>query len=385
VAPRETVERSDDGPAAALRERLAAVADPSGFIPFDRFMETALYADGVGYYARSGGPLGPSGDFYTAPHVDPLFGESLARRLRSVRATLPRPERFRVVELGPGDGTLAASVITGLRPAEGIPPVDYVLVERSPGLRARAREHARASAERTGGSVEVADSLAALGPVQGAVIANEFLDAQPARRLQWSGHGWAELGVRLEGGRVVPAHAPVTEPVPGPPLPRADEPGTVVEVSPAAEAAVREIADHLAAGLCVLIDYGMDEPELLAAHPRGTLEAVRGHRSLPDPLEAPGQADLSAFVNFRRIRAAARAAGLVEVAFERQAEALGRWGFPVLLEEALRTAPSPAEAVRRRLAAKNLLFGFDRFQVLELAAAASAPALVISPGEEDRA
>jgi len=80
-------------------------------------------------------------------------------------------------------------------------------------------------------------------------------------------------------------------------------------------------------------------------------------------------------VNFTRVRAAARAAGLVEVAFRRQAEALGEWGFPALLDSALRAAPNAEARVRRQLAAKNLLFGFDRFQVLELAPPASAERL----------
>ena len=150
-------------------------------------------------------------------------------------------------------------------------------------------------------------------------------------------------------------------------LPGALPAGCVVEVSPAAEALVREVADHLTGGRAIFIDFGLDERELLAAHPHGTLAVVRGHREVHDPLDDPGNSDLSMFVNFRRIRAAARAAGLTESLFERQAEALGRWGFPKLLDEALRATNSPADEVRFRLAAKNLLFGFENFWVLELA------------------
>jgi len=94
---------------------------------------------------------------------------------------------------------------------------------------------------------------------------------------------------------------------------------------------------------------------------------VRGHRSVRDPLATPGATDLSVFVNFTRVRAVATAAGLQELAFRRQAEALGDWGFPRLLEEALRAAPSAEAEVRVRLSAKNLLFGFERFRALELA------------------
>ena len=131
----------------------------------------------------------------------------------------------------------------------------------------------------------------------------------------------------------------------------------------------------MARGLFVLLDYGMEETELWSAHPSGTLAAVRRHHSVNDPFGAPGSTDLSVFVNFTRIREACTAAGLVQLEFGRQAEALGRWGFPALLETELRAARSPEEEVRTRLATKNLLFGFDRFQVLELAAPESADVL----------
>jgi SAM-dependent MidA family methyltransferase len=111
----------------------------------------------------------------------------------------------------------------------------------------------------------------------------------------------------------------------------------------------------------------MEESELLVAHPFGTLAAVRRHENVDDPFEEPGACDLSVFVNFTRIRAAAATAGFRELAFRSQAEALGAWGYPALLEEAVRSAPSAEAEVRLRLASKNLLFGFERFCALELA------------------
>lgn len=349
--------------------RLAAAAGPDGFLPFDRFMEIALYADGVGFYDRPRTPLGTAGDFYTAAHVDPLFAESIAARARAVRRALGDLRSFRLVELGPGDGTLTA----GLARALSAEPAgwEYVLVERSP---TRAQE---ALAKLNGLSIpgRVVDSVGALGPFSGVVLANELLDAQPVRRLRWDGTHWRETGVRVMEGRVVEADAPLLRPVPGTPLPPDPPVGLVMEVAPAAEALVREVADHLTAGSAIFLDYGMEETELVRGHPKGTVAAVRGHRSLPSLWDAPGASDLSAFVNFTRVRAAARAAGLVEVAFRRQAEALGEWGFPALLDSALRAAPNAEARVRRQLAAKNLLFGFDRFQVLELAPPASAERL----------
>ncbi|EQD38988.1 protein containing DUF185, partial [mine drainage metagenome] len=177
--------------------------------------------------------------------------------------------------------------------------------------------------------------------------------------------GWREQGVRLDGGRLVAATEAPRRPVGPLPLPSAADPGTVFEWSPTAEALVREVADHLVRGTFVIDDYGLDEAEILAAHPRGTLQTIRRHREGEDPLARPGEVDLSTFVNFTRLRAAAARAGLLLRADRRQAEALGAWGFPALLEAALARSRSAEEGVRLRLAAKNLLFGFDRFRILE--------------------
>jgi SAM-dependent MidA family methyltransferase len=355
-----------DGDAARvdrLHRRLAASADPGGFVPFDRFMEIALYDPADGYYSTARSPLGPHGDFYTAAHVAPLFARALAQRVRAIRSELGAPREFRIVELGPGDGTLGAGLAGALRSdPDGL---EYVLVERSNARAHDAEERIRAKA----GSIPVrrTASVGEDGPFAGAVIANEYLDAQPARRLLWDGARWKELGVQVRPEGLAPSEADQVRPVPGPPLPVPPEPGTVVEVSAAAEAVVREIGDHLDRGAAVLIDYGLEEAELLVGHPRGTLAAVRSHRSLDGPLDAPGTSDLSTFVNFTRLRSVARASGLAELSFRSQAEALGAWGFPELLDAALRSAGSTEAEVRLRLAAKNLLFGFENFRVLELA------------------
>ncbi len=367
---------------AAALARVRSAADPNGFVPFDRFMEIALYDDTVGFYASERLRLGPHGDFYTAAHVHPLFARAVARRLEAVREALGAPRPFSIVEVGPGDGALAEGIVRSLGVRDGPRgPTEYVLADRSGARRREALARARAAGEVSGIAVRERSTISSDDPIVGAVIANEVLDAQPTRRLRWDGAAWCELGVRVRDDRVVPAESHPARPVPGPPLPSPLPEGTVVELSPVAEAIVREVGDALARGAFVVLDYGLEEPELLAAHPRGTLAGVRSHRVVADPLNPVGEHDLSAFVNFTRVRAAARSAGWVEIACERQAEALGRWGFEALLRSALDEVRSSEEEVRTRLAAKNLLFGFDRFRVLELAAPASAGALApVTPG-----
>jgi SAM-dependent MidA family methyltransferase len=354
-----------DGRARAVLARLAESAGPDGFLRFDRFVDIALYEPGLGFYERPGVVLGPAGEFYTAAHVVPWFGRSIARRIAREHARAGRPGRFTVVELGAGDGRLAQSILGGL-PLELGTEVEltYVIVERSEAL---ARLALARLAEVAGGAeVLRADGLASVGPLHGCVIANELLDALPFRRLVRRGSAWRELGVRRSGERYQWAESdgPAASLPVG--LPEAED-GTVLEVSPAAEALVREVADHLAEGVALFVDYGMEEAELLAAHPGGTLAAVRGHRDLPDPLDAPGRSDLSAFVNLTRLRRAARSSGLVELAVRPMREALVDWGIADILEREVSASPGGEAEVRARLAVKNLLIGFDRFVVLELA------------------
>lgn len=356
---------------ALVRDRVAAAADSSGFVPFDRFMEIALYGRDVGFYARARSPLGTEGEFYTAAHVTPLFARTIAERLRATRRALGNPSPFRIVELGPGDGRLAREVVSAL--ADEPPGIEYVLVDRAA---ARADESERRTRSE-GGTIPTrrSASLADVGPFTGAVLANEFLDAQPARRLRRQAGTWREVGVRVTGSGLEWADSEMVRAVPGDPAPSAEGPELTMEFSPAAEGAVREIADHLDAGVAILIDFGLTEPELFRAHPTGTLAAVRGHRFLADPLAAPGTADLSTFVDFTRIRGSAQRSGLVELAFRSQAEALGAWGFPALRDGAVAATTSPEEKVRLQMAVKNLLFGFERFHALELAPPGSAATL----------
>jgi SAM-dependent MidA family methyltransferase len=372
--PASSAPQGGPQPPNDLLERLADRAEPDGFVPFDRFMDVALYGPGVGYYGRAQTPFGPSGDFYTAPSVHPLFARTLARRVEQVARSLGAARPLSLVDLGCGDGTLLAGLAAVLEERSRGLRLRYVAVDRSEARRATALAELRRRLPGEPYRALSGASLAELGPIEGVVLAHELLDAQPARRWRWDGARWREMGLRLQNGALVEAERDGGR-GPDPPLPAlgTDRTGTLAETSSAAEALVREIADHLTDGLLVVVDFGAEENELLGGHPHGTLAAVRSHRALASPLEAPGQVDLSAFVNFTRLREAARRAGLVEVANRSQAEALGAWGFASELDEALQASGSSEAEVRVRLAAKNLLFGFGSFRVLELAAPSVRP------------
>ena len=348
-------------------EALARSAGPDGFLPFDRFMEIALYAPQVGYYEQSDSPIGVAGDFYTAPQLHPIFGETVGRHVTDVLVGLLPSENLRIVELGPGNGELAASIITEVaRSLRKGPPIDYVLVERSRRRAQTALSRSRLAAEGSRLRPRTWARLGDGGPFEGVVVAHEFWDAQPVRRFRWAGNAWEELGVRLESGHLTEAARPLPPGDQRNELPPAVDEGSVVEVAPRVEGSLREVADHLHRGRAHFIDIGDEEAELLRAHRFGTLTAIRDHQVLEHTTEGPGEVDLSTHVNFSRVRAAAKRSGLETVSDLTQAEALVAWGIAEVKAGWEARAPAGSEAaLRTHLAVKNLLFGFSRFRALE--------------------
>lgn len=366
AAPISAEERARE---RALLARLAAIGGSDGTVRFDRFIEEALYGPAPGRYEAPESPIGRSGEFYTAPSVSPLFARALGRWILSERDRIGRPKHFAIVELGPGDGTLAEGLLTTVCDAIGRPAsIAYRLIDRSERLRMRAFERVRALAETSGVELSAAPTIAELGPFAGVVVANEVLDALPFRRFVRRVDGWHELLLRVGATGLAESESSTVGPGPD----GASE-GARIERSPAAEALLREVADHLTAGGAIFLDYGSEEPRLLAEHPEGTLAAYRRHRRMPDPLAHPGLFDLSAFVNFSRIRDAAAHAGLTERSYRSQAEALVAWGLESDTRAAVASARTPEDGVRVQLAVKNLLFGFAAFQALELEAKGGAP------------
>jgi SAM-dependent MidA family methyltransferase len=372
--PAEPITESEREREREVARRLAEAAGPEGVLRFDRFVEIALYGSGVGFYTSPEAAIGPAASFYTAAHVSDLFGKTLADRIWIEYGRLGRPPTFTVVEVGCADGTLSAQIVRSLTGRlNGHDKIRYVLVERSPALRARAVERVTPLADDSPVELRVADALSSDGPFVGVVVANELLDALPFRRLIRRGGAWRELGLRVRPDRLDWWESPGEAEPPAAELPDPGEEGAIAEMSVTSEGFLREVADHLVDGAAILLDYGGEEGPLLRDHPRGTLAAVRHHQPMSDPLAHPGLVDLSAFVNFTRVRRVAQAVGLVERAFRTQAEALAAWGLEVRTQEAIEAAEGEEEAVRVRLSVKNLLFGFSNFWALELAPRGGPP------------
>ena len=276
--------------AARLRERIAA----TGPMPFSAFMESALYDGEDGFYAR-GARLGPRGAFTTAPVASPFFARALAGDLRSVWEGLGRPEPFTLVEVGPGDGSLAAGLVAAL----GDLPLDLVLCERSAGMLAQARERVPAA--------RVAE-LSQLSGVRGAIVANEVHDACPAHRLRWPAELLVDVGpdrrFRLVEGPDAGALGDAL-------LAAGIEPrvGAEYEVSPAQAELQRTLAGALERGSLFVLDYG-EAGAGRYERPVARLRTYLGGRAGGDPLSAPGTQDITVDVDFGAVRRAGEDAGL---------------------------------------------------------------------------
>jgi len=286
---------------AALRR-----IEERGPIPFADYMRLALYDPDGGFYARRApGASGSAGAGYrTSPSLTPWFGRLVARDLQRRWGALGRPDPFTVVEVGAGRGDFAAAAIPAF---DG--PLRWQIVEPFAAVAALQRERLGPLAT----TVTWRPALTAGKAVVGCVLANEVLDNQPVHVLEKTPTGVAEVHVALDGGEPVEVLLPVSDSRldrrAAPALPHLGE-GDRFEVGLAAEAWVAEAAGALERGWLVAIDYGDEEPALWQGRPGGTIVTYRGETLGVDPLSAPGEADITAHVDFTALARAASAAGL---------------------------------------------------------------------------
>ena len=318
----------------------ASIEAAGGWIAFADYMQHALYAPGLGYYAAGARKLGPDGDFVTAPEMTPLFGRALAR---PVAAILEATGCGTVIELGAGSGALARDILTTL------PGVRYGILEVSPDLRERQQATLRPFAPR----VEWLDRLPAA--VEGVVLMNEVLDAVPPHVIARRGGAWLERGVTWDGAlawsdRPLPEGALRT-------LASARFPAAhdyTSEINPAAEALVRSVAIRVRRGAIVALDYGFPRAEYY--HPQratGTLMGHYRHRAHDDPFLWPGLSDLTAHVDFTAVAEAGVAGGLRVAAYTSLAAFLV--GAGILQDLAGVGDPASSQYIREAAAVQRLL------------------------------
>ena len=317
----------------SLREKLAAQIAQTGPLTVAQYMTACLHDPEAGYYATRPA-LGEGGDFITAPLVSQMFGELIGVWAASAWRLMGEPERFVLVEMGPGDGTLMEDLLRAARVLPGfLEAADIWLVETSEPLMARQRE-------RLGETVEWARSLDEVpGGDPILLVANELLDCLPARQFVRTVTGWAEqvVGVGPDGALgfgLVPAAAN---------LPDARE-GAVCEISAPQEALGALLGERLVrdGGAALLIDYGRDVPGF-----GDTLQALHRHEKV-DPLACPGEADLTVHADFPAVMPAAERQG-AGAAILTQAQFMARLGIGERAEALVRARPDKAALIGRQL------------------------------------
>ena len=310
-------------PSAEEQARSVALADDiraeinrrGGAIDFSRFMELALYAPSRGYYSGGQQKFGAAGDFITAPELGSLFARCLAQSNRLALAAVGGGD---ILEAGAGTGALAADLLLALETLDSRPR-RYLILELSAELRARQAETLKQKAPHLLGRVHWLDALPDKD-FRGVVLGNELLDAMPVERFRVTATGLQQMQVGWENGQFAwrerPADAAIQQRIGLLGLPA----GYASEINFRAEAWVRSMAERLAAGVLLLIDYGFPRAEFY--HPQrstGTLMCHYRHRAHADPLIFPGLQDITAHVDFTAIAEAGHTAGLALLGYTSQA------------------------------------------------------------------
>ena len=313
---------------ARLRDRLAGEINAAGgWLSFERFMDLALYAPGLGYYSGGAEKLGEGGDFTTAPEVSRLFGACVAVQCAEV---LRKTGAGCVLEIGAGSGRLAADILARLDTL-GQLPEKYLILEVSADLRQRQREHLEKRMPRLLDRVHWLDQP----PDQsfdGVILANEVLDALPVARFRWRSSEVEELGVQISAAAPMweftwgarPANAAMLEVCRG--LSEVGGPwqdGYVSEYCARLGAWTRAVTEPLRRGAVLWFDYGLPRAQYyLPERHEGTLVCHFRHRLSDDVFANLGLQDISAWVDFTRVAEASRGAGFELAGFTTQAHFL---------------------------------------------------------------
>ena len=375
-APSADARAHSDRLIQAIRKEIEAAG---GWIGFARFMEMALYAPALGYYVAGATKLGSDGDFVTAPELSPIFSMTLGRQI----AELVERTGGDVMELGAGSGVMAADVLGELRNINCLPR-RYRILETSPQL---AQRHRRTLQHRQTALMDRLEWISALPEnFDGAIVANEVLDALPVHLVAWRKNGLFERGVSWQDGFVW-SERPLP---PGALHDAAQAIGAqadyVSEISLLAPALVRSLSVALRNGAMLLIDYGFGRREYY--HPqrsRGTLMSHYRHRAHDDPFFLPGLQDLTAHVDFTAIAEAGIDSGMTMLGYTTQAQFLVNCGITGLLEEHS-AAPAAARfaltaGVQKLLSPAEM---GELFKVIALGRGIDGPLIGFASGDKSR-
>ena len=359
-----------------MRGRLIAqIESAGGALPFDLYMETALYAPGLGYYVNGRRKFGEAGDFVTAPEVSPLFSRCLARQVAECLLNLGGGS---VLEVGAGSGRMATDMLSELEMLDALPE-RYQILELSPSLRQAQFDTLSHGVPHLLPRVVWLTEMPSAG-FRGVLVGNELLDAMPVHRFRRVEGTWQELAVAVEGGTFCDRWKPLQSPGLAEALEKLWPDATGVIEGYSSELNMRlapwlkAVAASLDAGYIILIDYGFAQREYYhAERSLGTLICHFRHRAYADPYLLPGLQDMTANVDFTALAQAAVALGFELSGYTTQAHFLIDSGLEQMLSTSdpndLKRHLSMMQGVKKLTLPGEM---GERFKVMALARGARA-------------
>jgi SAM-dependent MidA family methyltransferase len=331
----------------------------TGAMPFERYMALCLYHPEYGYYTQRRDRSGVGGDYFTSPDLHPIFARLLARQAAEMWEVLGRPSRFAWVEMGAGGGLFAQDFLSWVKAVlpDFASSLEYVAIEPSP--RQRAHVSARLAAEGLEGTVRLLENLEQLAPITGCFFSNELVDAFPVAVVTRVGGHLKEVYVAARDDELAEKLGPIHNPAIAAALaayPHPREEGCRAEVNLVATQWMRTVAEKLARGFVITVDYGDLAKYLFTEdRPQGTLLAYRAHWPSQDFFSAPGEFDLTAHVNFTALIDTGKEVGLELTGFTSQERFLMALGEGNEFADLCPPGASELENLKARLKLKRLI------------------------------
>ena len=323
-----------------LSQQIDAQIRETGPMSIATYMGLALGHPRHGYYTM-GRPLGSAGDFITAPEISQMFGELVGFFIVNLWQQMGEPKSFTLLELGPGRGTLMADALRAASKADGFENAMHLqLFEQNALLKAEQEQRLGKYSPYWTNEIDAVSE----DPI--FVIANEFFDALPIKQFVKTDDGWHERLVGLRDGLRAFGLSPTPiADTAAPPEVHGAYAGEILELSVAAAETMQRLGRKVAlqGGAILAIDYGYEQTQT-----GETLQAVKSH-AFADPLEAPGDADISAHVNFGVLAESAKATGLAVPPLARQGEWLLKLGIGERAKALARSNPSEAGNIARAI------------------------------------
>ncbi len=296
-------------------EILNADKDSRGWLSFEQFMSIVQHHPIYGYYGRGQVQIGKDGDFYTAPTLSPLFGETIAMFIEPILQN----HRGNILELGAGQGDLAEQILSQW--SNLYSDRRYYILELSPALTIRQQQ-------RLAKFNQVVWIQQLPTAFVGAIIANEVFDSVPFRLYRKNKKQWFERGVRIEGEKLAWQDTIASDDTHQPLLKKKLADGYQTEISPQADALMHSLVDALKAGIIVIGDYGSDENNYYHPHrSMGTMRCYHQQTTDNDPLNNIGNKDITAHINFTAIANAGINAGSQLLGYMTQMQFLAQAGI----------------------------------------------------------